>query len=55
MLASTPRWRAPRGWRTDVHWEFDYRNRNPPGRAQPSACSLCELRGSRWKYVQRTR
>ena len=43
---------APSHWRSAAHWEFDYRDRNPPVGAEPSACSLCVLRGERWKYVQ---
>lgn len=42
---------TPPSWRTAAHWEFDYRDRNPPAGAEPSTCSLCVLRGSRWKYV----
>lgn len=43
---------APPSWRTAAHWEFDYRDRSPPAGSEPSACSLCVLRGERWKYVQ---
>ena len=43
---------APSQWRSAAHWEFDYRDRNPPAGAEPSSCSLCVVRGPRWKYVQ---
>jgi len=43
---------APTWWRKEAHWEFDYRDRNPPEGSDPAACSLCVLRGERWKYVQ---
>lgn len=42
---------TPVSWRNAAHWEFDYRDRHPPDGADPSSCSLCVLRGSRWKYV----
>ena len=45
-------WSAPEGWRTAAHWEFDFRERDPPPGAHPSQCSLCVLRGHRFKYVQ---
>ena len=45
-------WSAPEGWRTAAHWEFDFRERDPPPGAHPSQCSLCVLRGRRFKYVQ---
>ena len=38
-------------WRDAAHWEFDYRDRNPPEGSEAASCSLCVLRGSRWKYV----
>ena len=45
-------WTAPEGWRRAAHWEFDYSERNAPAGVYASQCSLCVLRGERWKYVQ---
>ena len=45
-------WIAPEGWRSAAHFEFDYSERNPPPGVHASQCSLCVLRGARWKYVQ---
>ena len=42
----------PEGWRDAAHWEFDYSERSPPDGTPASQCSLCVLRGKRWKYVQ---
>ncbi len=47
---------APAGWRTAVHWEYDFRE-VASGRAQAmlglplDACSLTVQRGERFKYV----
>jgi arylsulfatase A-like enzyme len=47
---------APAGWRTAVHWEYDFRE-VASGRAQArfglplDACSLAVQRGERFKYV----
>lgn len=57
-LALTPflRGEAPRGWRREAHWEFDFRE-VPGARAQAALgvelddCSLAVIRGERWKYV----
>jgi arylsulfatase A-like enzyme len=43
---------VPDGWRSAAHWEFDYSERSPPEGTYASQCSLCVLRGERWKYVQ---
>ena len=42
---------VPAGWRDAAHWEFDYRDRNPPAGTNPYAAGLTVHRGLRWKYV----
>lgn len=47
---------APRTWRREAHWEFDFRD-PAAGRAQAflglelDDCGLAVIRGERWKYV----
>ncbi|MFQ5698737.1 MAG: alkaline phosphatase family protein [Myxococcota bacterium] len=47
---------APSGWRTEVHWEFDFREpvSGAPERALGltlDQCALCVIRDERYKYV----
>lgn len=48
--------REPRGWRSEAHWEFDFRDaatgapEGPLGLTQHQ-CALNVIRGERWKYV----
>jgi arylsulfatase A-like enzyme len=46
----------PRDWRTEAHWEYDFRNPNDATEEDAlglpmHACNLAVLRGSRFKYV----
>ena len=47
------------GWRTEAHWEFDFREvRDPPAAKgldlKPDECALAVVRGERYKYVHFT-
>lgn len=47
---------TPAGWRTEVHWELDFRD-TVTGRAEAElgldidSCNLTTIRDARWKYV----
>ena len=48
--------RTPDGWRTEAHWEYDFRDVLDDGAERTlglsmDACTLNVIRGERWKYV----
>lgn len=57
-LSLTPflRGEQPAAWRSEAHWEYDFRD-VPDGAAQATLgvdlddCSLAVIRGERWKYI----
>jgi arylsulfatase A-like enzyme len=50
---------TPGRWRTEAHWEFDFRNAGasraePPLGLSRDECGVCVVRGERYKYVHFT-
>jgi len=43
---------APQGWKDAAHWEFYFHGDGERLGVNPHDCSLCVLRGPRYKFVQ---